>query len=103
MEAKEQLNKCNKTETNHRHREIGKDHMARRVMMECTLQNIISCTLGGKSKVLKHGLQCVMLDNRQSCSQMSVCVHVQLCPTRCNPMDCSLPGCSVHGIPRQEY
>ena len=22
----------------------------------------------------------------------------QLCPTLCNPMDCSLPGCSVHGI-----
>ena len=23
---------------------------------------------------------------------------VQLCPTLCNPMDCSLPGSSVHGI-----
>ena len=23
---------------------------------------------------------------------------VQLCPTLCNPMDCSLPGFSVHGI-----
>ena len=22
----------------------------------------------------------------------------QLCPTLCDPMDCSLPGCSVHGI-----
>ena len=22
----------------------------------------------------------------------------QLCPTVCNPMDCSLPGSSVHGI-----
>ena len=22
----------------------------------------------------------------------------QLCPTVCDPMDCSLPGCSVHGI-----
>ena len=28
-----------------------------------------------------------------------VCVCVaQLCPTLCNPMDCSLPGSSVHGI-----
>ena len=27
-----------------------------------------------------------------------VCMHVQLCPTLCNPMDCSLPGSSVHGI-----
>ena len=30
-----------------------------------------------------------------------VCVHatsLQLCPTLCNPVDCSLPGSSVHGI-----
>ena len=25
---------------------------------------------------------------------------VQLCPTLCNPMDCSRPGSSVHGISR---
>ena len=24
----------------------------------------------------------------------------QLCPTLCDPMDCSLPGSSVHGIPQ---
>ena len=37
---------------------------------------------------------------------MCVCVHVcvrarvlaQSCPTLCDPMDCSLPGSSVHGI-----
>ena len=33
-----------------------------------------------------------------------LCVHVcsvaQLCPTLCNPTDCSLPGSSVHGIPQ---
>ena len=27
-----------------------------------------------------------------------VCSVVQSCPTLCNPMDCSLPGSSVHGI-----
>ena len=27
----------------------------------------------------------------------------QLCPTLCDPMDCSLPGSSVHGISRQGY
>ena len=27
----------------------------------------------------------------------------QLCPTLSDPMDCSLPGSSVHGISRQEY
>ena len=24
----------------------------------------------------------------------------QLCPTLCDPMDCSLPGSSIHGIPQ---
>ena len=27
-----------------------------------------------------------------------LCLVAQLCVTLCNPMDCSLPGCSVHGI-----
>ena len=27
-----------------------------------------------------------------------VCVHAQSCPTRCDPMDCSLLGSSVHRI-----
>ena len=26
------------------------------------------------------------------------CMHAQLCPTLCNPVDCSPPGSSVHGI-----
>ena len=33
-----------------------------------------------------------------------MCVLVtQLCPILCDPMDCSLPGSSIHGISRQEY
>ena len=27
-----------------------------------------------------------------------LCLVIQLCPTLCDPMDCSLPGSSVHGI-----
>jgi len=27
----------------------------------------------------------------------------QSCPTLCDPMDCSLPGSSVHGFSRQQY
>ena len=27
-----------------------------------------------------------------------VCIHAQPCPTVCDPMDCKLPGSSVHGI-----
>ena len=35
-----------------------------------------------------------------SITVMCVCAHVhtQLCPTLCNPMDCSLSGSSVNGI-----
>ena len=35
----------------------------------------------------------------ESGPSVSLCVCVtQLCPTLCNPVDCSLPGFSVHGI-----
>ena len=40
-------------------------------------------------------LQCM---NEKSESEVS-----QSCPTPSNPMDCSLPDSSVHGISRQEY
>ena len=30
--------------------------------------------------------------------QFIQCVHAQSCPTLCNPIDCSLPDSSVHGI-----
>ena len=36
---------------------------------------------------------------QSGCNHMYVCVFVtQLCPTLCDPMDCSLPGSYVHGI-----
>ena len=34
---------------------------------------------------------------------MCWCVCAQSCPTLCNPLDCSPPGSSVHGILRQGY
>ena len=30
--------------------------------------------------------------------EQSVCEVAQSCPTLCDPMDCSLPGSSAHGI-----
>ena len=30
-------------------------------------------------------------------------IVTKLCPTFCDPMDCSQPGSSVHGILQQEY
>ena len=45
-----------------------------------------------------------LLDPLASADSIAVCVVVaQSCPTLCNPVDCSPPGSSVHGIPRQEY
>ena len=45
----------------------------------------------------EHGLSprawCVCL-----CMCVCVCVHAQSCLTLCDPMDCCLPGSSVHGI-----
>ena len=36
--------------------------------------------------------------NNNSCLFCAVlCLVAQSCPTLCNPMDCSLPGSSVHG------
>ena len=34
---------------------------------------------------------------------LPACLVTKMYPTLCNPMDCSLPGSSVHGFPRQEY
>ena len=31
---------------------------------------------------------------------LSIVLVAQSCPTLCNPMDCSAPGSSVHGIPQ---
>ena len=39
-----------------------------------------------------------LLFKGQLYTYVSVCVCAQLCPTLCNPMDCSPPGSSVHGI-----
>ena len=32
------------------------------------------------------------------CTCTCACMCAQLCPTLCDPMDCSLPGSSVHGL-----
>ena len=34
------------------------------------------------------------------CVRAQSCAHTPLCPTLCNPVDCSPPGSSVHGIPQ---
>ena len=46
-----------------------------------------------QSKILSNNLMSSILSNTESESEVA-----QSSPTLCNPMDCSLPGSSVHGI-----
>ena len=41
---------------------------------------------------------CVPLDSPVLALPLVLCLVTQLYPTLCNPMDCSPPGSSVHGI-----
>ena len=36
--------------------------------------------------------------NKSSLNFLMLCLVIQSCPTLCDPMDCSLPGSSVHGV-----
>ena len=40
-------------------------------------------------------IQCIKMKSEREAAQS--------CPTPSDPMDCSLPGSSVHGFSRQEY
>ena len=48
-----------------------------------------------RNEVLIHTTIWMNLENINKRSESEV---VQSCPTLCDPMDCSLPGSSVHGI-----
>ena len=41
---------------------------------------------------------CKKKKKRNLCTKLKWSEITQLCPTLCDPMDCSLPGSSVHGI-----
>ena len=59
------------------------------------------CTSGGGLKVRVRDEDCpwnaFSLPYRTVC-ECTVCVQAQSRPTLCDPMDCTLPGSSVHGI-----
>ena len=48
--------------------------------------------------IKKSRLHLGILTSYYVCLEKCVCVCTQSCPTLCNPMDCSPPGSSVHGI-----
>ena len=57
--------------------------------------SFISLNLKKKIWMIQGGIVCMCM-----CVCVCVCVHAhaQSCPTLCDPMDCSLPGSSLHGI-----
>ena len=82
-----------------------------------TLSDPMDCSLPGfsvhgifQAKSIGVGCHCLLQGIRQALpniqrwqmianiDQLSACSVTQLCPTVCDPMDCSLPGFSVHGI-----
>ena len=56
---------------------------------------MLLCKLFSSLKVYCYSLQLTSCD---SWVWVSECEVAQSCPTLCDPMDCSLPGSSVHGI-----
>ena len=54
---------------------------------------------GGQFKVKDRGSCCfIMVSTQADSSAYSESEVAQSCPTRCDPVDCSPPGSSVHGI-----
>ena len=65
-------------------------------MCRLTLRSDLFDRSSETRKPSSHGSHCV-------CACMHECLVTQLSPALCNPMGHSLPGFSIHGIPRQEY
>ena len=59
-------------------------------------QSSYLCVLHHKQKNVNFSKQSDILN--VSKFQCILCLVAKSCPTLCDPMDCSLPGSSVHGI-----
>ena len=65
-----------------------------------TLENFGIITLKFKTTTIKHKTTMLRV-LKAKCGQHAMLCYaksLQSCPTLCDPMDCSLPGSSVHGI-----
>ena len=62
-------------------------------------QNVLKYLLHVALPIPMRLFTCIFISSLKSENNHCVCVLVtQLCPALCNPMDCNLPGSSVHGI-----
>ena len=66
------------------------------------LHLVLLLTLQGELRVVQMEGDTVS-DSPCPCSCLCCAQSLQSCPTLCNPVDCSPPGLSVNGFPRQEY
>ena len=73
-----------------------------------TMETVRHLILGG-SKITAYGdfsheiKRHLFLGRKAMINLAAAAKSLQLCPTLCNPMDCSLPGSSIHGIFQEEY
>ena len=63
---------------------------------DCHEETWIRMLAGTLSSVLENGLSRLTIKSAFVC--MCAYSFAQLCPTLCDPMDCSPPGSSVHGV-----
>ena len=56
---------------------------------------------GVEGKVLEE--RCIQPASFPTDQERTCVLSYQSCPALCNPMDCSPPGSSVHGILQEEY
>ena len=58
--------------------------------------NVHSSTIHNRQNIGKDNIFYIYVYGVCVCAVL--CLVIQSCPTLCDPMDCSLPGSSVHGI-----
>ena len=61
-------------------------------------QLAVSLLRGGPWHCLAYLHQLWFVTHGEALDTVLLCLSAQSCPTLCNPMDCSPPGFSVHGI-----
>ena len=71
----------------HSHSTITQSHWPHFIDKETEAQRVELTCKGATHRVCVEGGGC-----------QGVCLNPHSCPTLCNPMDCNLPGSSIHGI-----
>ena len=76
---------------------IGKTAQSSHVLLECV--TLPKYPWVHQPRISQKSLFCVFME----ASGEHACLVAQFCLPFCSPMDCSLPGSTVHGFSRQEY